>query len=48
LIETYIAIRYGAPQIAAKKPDVETIHECSHMNFREFLAGIRRLRVHGR
>ncbi len=48
LIEAYIAIRYGshrAPQIAAENPDSGAIHECSHMNFREFLAGVRRLRV---
>jgi protein-glutamine gamma-glutamyltransferase len=48
LIETYIAIRYGAPQVATTNPASDTIHECSHMNFREFLAGIRRLRVNGR
>jgi protein-glutamine gamma-glutamyltransferase len=48
LIETYIAIRYGAPKVAAKSPNSDTIHECSHMSFRQFLAGIRRLRVNAR
>ena len=48
LIEAYIEIRYGAPKVAAENPGSGTIHECSHMNVREFLAGIRRLRVNVR
>ena len=48
LIETYVAIRYGAPKVAIKGSNLATIDECSHLSIRQFLAGIRRLRVHAR
>jgi protein-glutamine gamma-glutamyltransferase len=48
LIESYIAIRYGAPQVAKSEADLDAIDECSHLSFQQFLTGIRRLRVYAR
>jgi protein-glutamine gamma-glutamyltransferase len=45
LMEAYIAIRYGAPQIAKSSTDSGKINENSQMNLQQLLAGIRRLRV---
>jgi protein-glutamine gamma-glutamyltransferase len=48
LIDSYVAIRYGAPKVAALSVRLADIDECSHLTFKQFLAGIKRLRVNVR